>query len=63
MQPTDAYSYSHTHRRFQGRELTRALMVTAEGSAERRVAAIYIPREARKIFQFFSHHGHLDELS
>jgi len=37
-------------------------MVTAEGSAERRVALIHKPREARKIFQFFSHHGHLDEL-
>ena len=42
------------HRRFQGRELTRALMVTAEGSAERRVASICTSREARKIFQFFS---------
>ena len=55
----------HMNRRFQERELTRALIVTAEGSAERRVAAIGIPvpREARKILQFFSHHGHLDELS
>ena len=35
-------------------------MVTAEGSAERCVAPICIPREVRKIFQFFSH---LDELS
>ena len=48
------------HKRFQGRELTRALMVTAEGSAERCIAAIHIPREARKKI---SHHGHLDELS
>jgi len=51
------------HRRFQGRELTRALMVTAEGSGKRRVAPIHTPRKARKIFQFFSHHGHLHELS
>ena len=42
------------HRWFQGRELTRALMVTVEGSAERHVAPMGIPREARK---------HLDELS
>jgi len=45
------------HRQFQGRKVIRALMVTAEGSAERRVAPMCIPRNARKLF------SHLDELS
>ena len=41
------------HRRFQGRELTRALMVTAEGSVERRIALIHIPHWSTENFSVF----------